>query len=228
VWKTQRNKSLLLTSSSNPFKMAIHYSGPYVSFNELRIDTKRAILDKYHLSYTKHLIWVYQSMTWFTKILTVMTWQTKFHVNNNNKLRVGLNALCNHYHSLNDKIPRHWFNKSFLSYKIECKEKFLAHNLVLWQMIFKLIALKMILKYFIRVNDVTMKKITNQSNQPNLITIQYLNSWKCICMDNFKRGLKAFLLLAQNVPILLNKFKCLSSVRQTPKLVLSTGPQIRM
>ena len=56
-----------------------------------------------------------------------MSRQTKFHVNKTNLHVIGMNALCNRFHYLNDKIPLEWLDKSFCAYKIECKKLFLTH-----------------------------------------------------------------------------------------------------
>ena len=47
--------------------------------------------------------------------------QTKFKIQKGNKSRVGLNALANRLHVLNDKIPLVWLNLSIDTYKIKCK-----------------------------------------------------------------------------------------------------------
>ena len=56
-----------------------------------------------------------------------MARQTKFHVNKSNSRTISMNALCNRFHYLNDKIPLEWLNKTFGAYKIECKKLFLSN-----------------------------------------------------------------------------------------------------
>jgi hypothetical protein len=51
--------------------------------------------------------------------------QTKFCVNKTNKYRVAMNCLANRFHVISDKIPLLRFNKSFTTFKIECKKLFL-------------------------------------------------------------------------------------------------------
>ena len=66
---------------------------------------------------------------------TIMSGQTLFHVNKSNRLRIGLNCLCNRFHNLHDQIPLEWLNMSYLVYNIACKKKFLCiqydHNSIL-------------------------------------------------------------------------------------------------
>jgi hypothetical protein len=45
--------------------------------------------------------------------------QTYFHINRQNKLTVGMNALSNRLYFINDKIPFELLNKQYESYKIE-------------------------------------------------------------------------------------------------------------
>jgi site-specific recombinase XerD len=47
--------------------------------------------------------------------------QKCFRINKQNKLNVGMNAVSNRLHYLNDKIPLEWLNKPYSSFKIECK-----------------------------------------------------------------------------------------------------------
>ena len=58
---------------------------------------------------------------------TLMSRQTHFHVNKNNRLRIGLNSLCNRFHYINDKIELTLLNKSYLAYKLDCKKMFLTY-----------------------------------------------------------------------------------------------------
>ena len=51
--------------------------------------------------------------------------QLMFTTNRANKSSVRMNCLTNRYFHMNNKIPLSWFNKSYDSYKIECKNKFL-------------------------------------------------------------------------------------------------------
>ena len=51
--------------------------------------------------------------------------QTTFKTNKNNKKKVGMNALANRFWVLNGKIPLAWFNMSFETFKVKCKNEFL-------------------------------------------------------------------------------------------------------
>jgi hypothetical protein len=69
-----------------------------------------------------------QSTEWIMLNLNhVFTSRQKcFHINKQNKLNVGMNALSNRLHFLNDKIPFEWLNKSYSLFKIECKRLLLS------------------------------------------------------------------------------------------------------
>jgi hypothetical protein len=56
---------------------------------------------------------------------TLMSRQVFFHVNRSNNTWVGMNTLCNRFINLYEKIPLQWFNKSLLSFKLDCKNNFL-------------------------------------------------------------------------------------------------------
>ena len=51
--------------------------------------------------------------------------QSNFKALKNNRLKVGLNALANHFYILNNRIPLCELNKSLDSFKIYCKKEFL-------------------------------------------------------------------------------------------------------
>ena len=61
----------------------------------------------------------------FNQVLTGR--QTKFKTTRSNKLRVGLNAISNRFHCLNDLIPLSWLNMSMNTFKVNCK-KLLLNN----------------------------------------------------------------------------------------------------
>ena len=44
-----------------------------------------------------------------------------------NNLRVGLNALSNRFHCLNDLIPLSWLNMPMNTYKVHCKRLMLTN-----------------------------------------------------------------------------------------------------
>jgi hypothetical protein len=45
-----------------------------------------------------------------------------------NNMDMGFNVLGNWFSHLNEKIPLKWFNKTFVSYKFNCKQLFLSVN----------------------------------------------------------------------------------------------------
>ena len=129
-----RDKSLLLSTSAQALKSALHFKYPMISNECVHILTNRAIPEIYcNYKISLSLYKTFNNNIPHDEWLNLNFYQTfgsrqcKFHVNLNNKLRVGMNALCNRFHFLNDKIPIDWLNKSFLAYKIECKKLFLSH-----------------------------------------------------------------------------------------------------
>ena len=139
VWRLNNlkysDKQLLLSTSSKALKMAIDYRDPLITNNNVHLITKRATPEMYS-SYKLSLL-LYKTFNYCIPLdewshlnfeQTFGTRQEKFHVNLNNNLRVGMNAMCNRFHFLNDKIPLDWLNKSFLAYKIECKKKILSYE----------------------------------------------------------------------------------------------------
>ena len=103
---------LLLSTSAQALKMALHYNYPMISNEYVHILTKRATPEmycKYKLSLLLHKTFntgkPFGEWANLNFNQTFGSRQLKFHVNLNNNLRVGMNALCNHFHYLNDKIP---------------------------------------------------------------------------------------------------------------------------
>ena len=137
IWHLQSLKSTLkqklLSSSAKAIKACVKYCTNDISFINIHEMYIRATPDKY-LKY-KHALCLFKLMNsesphnleWvalnFNQILTSR--HTTFKINKHNNKRVGLNALANRFSILNDQIPLDWFNKSFDSYKIKCKEKFI-------------------------------------------------------------------------------------------------------
>ena len=129
------DKKLLLTASSKALKMATHYCYPDISYKNLHVNTKRATPNMYCdyklsllLYKTFNLCKPESEWTELNFCQTLMSRQSFFHVIKNNRLRVGLNSLCNRFHHINDKIPLAWLNKPFLAFKIECKKMFLSFD----------------------------------------------------------------------------------------------------
>ena len=130
---TQINKKLLLSASSNALKMAHNYRFPYMSFEALHRISNRAtptMFSHYKLALMLHILYnteVYTTEWIHLNVNHVITSrQTSFHINKTNNLNVGMNALANRLNLINDKIPLELLNKSYNSFKIECKKLFLA------------------------------------------------------------------------------------------------------
>jgi hypothetical protein len=130
---TQINKKLLLSASSNALKMAHNYRFPYMSFEALHRISNRAtptMFSHYKLALMLHFLYnteVYTTEWIHLNVNHVITSrQTSFHINKTNNLNVGMNALANRLNLINDKIPLELLNKSYNSFKIECKKLFLA------------------------------------------------------------------------------------------------------
>ena len=83
----------------------------------------------------KHAFWSYKLMNenpthtfeWaaLNANITFMSRQTTFITSTDNAKRVGLNAIANKISIINNLIPLNWFNLSFNTFKIKCKEKFI-------------------------------------------------------------------------------------------------------
>jgi hypothetical protein len=126
-------------ASSNALKLSLRYSCSNLSYNELHKLTNRVTPEMF--SNFKLLLLLFKTFNnnnhqWeWTQLnfnMILISRQTKFITMKNNKSRIGLNILSNHYHCLNNQIPLDWFNKSPNSYKICCKEKLLVLKWI-WQ-----------------------------------------------------------------------------------------------
>ena len=51
-----------------------------------------------------------------------------FNFAKTNNYKVGLNLICNRFHSINGKIDYSWMEESFESFKLLCKRMFLQYN----------------------------------------------------------------------------------------------------
>ena len=127
-------KQKLLSTSAKALKVCVKMSDSNVSFDSLHKTCKRALpIDymKYKLALCLFRIYnndynvVEFSHLNFNQVLTGR--QTKFKTTRSNKLRVGLNALSNRFHCLNDLIPLSWLNMSMNTFKVNCK-KLLLNN----------------------------------------------------------------------------------------------------
>ena len=129
------DKKLLLSASAKALKLATHYCDPMISYDNLHAITKRATPNmycNYKLALLLHKVYnqCQPEQEWIEMNFsqTLMSRQTHFHVNKNNRLRIGLNSLCNRFHYINDKIELKLLNKSYLAYKLDCKKMFLTYN----------------------------------------------------------------------------------------------------
>jgi hypothetical protein len=121
-----------MTAGSYLLKVVTHFKFPFLSYNNLHLITHRATPEMYcnyklSLSLYKTFNDQLPSAEWIHLNFNQMNMsrQTKFHMTRTNNRRIGMNALCNRFHYLNDKIPLEWLNKSFSAYKFECKKLFL-------------------------------------------------------------------------------------------------------
>ena len=128
----QQCKKQLMTASSNALKVANNYRYPFSSYLALHNRAKRAtpeMLTNYKLAISLFNLYNsrIQSSEWinmnFQQVFTSR--QICFHVNKNNRLNVGMNALSNRLHGLNDKIKLEWLNLTYNAYKVACKKLFL-------------------------------------------------------------------------------------------------------
>ena len=125
-------KQKILSSSARAIKICIKNCDPMTSFKQLHEIAGRATPEKlmqYKLALSLYKLYNGEQNSLefialnFTQILTSR--QITFMALNNNKLKVGLNALSNRFKILNNKIPLTWLNLSLDTYKIKCKLLFL-------------------------------------------------------------------------------------------------------
>ena len=126
-------KHRLSVAAATALKMCLHHLDNAISHYDLPIMTNRAtpemfreykaalLLFKTFNDKTPEKEWLHLN---FNIINT--TRQTRFMTKRDNSLKIGLNCPTNRFYVLNNKIPLMWFNKSFDSYKIECKSLFLS------------------------------------------------------------------------------------------------------
>ena len=129
------DKKLLLTTSSNAIKLALHYPDPSISFINLHKMSNRAtpeMMSTYKLALLLHKIYndSIPNVEWqhLNHNQYFTSRQTNFMINLSLHSVVGKNALCNRFHILNDQIKLDWLNLNINSYKIKCKKLFLTNN----------------------------------------------------------------------------------------------------
>ena len=129
---TVANKKRLLSTSTNALKLAYNYRLHFISHIAIHNMARRAtpsMLTNYKLALMLYNLYnsVSYSIEWthlnFEQVFTSR--QTCFHINRNNKLIVGMNALSSRLNYINDKIPFDLLNKQYDSFKIDCKRMFL-------------------------------------------------------------------------------------------------------
>ena len=121
-----------MSSSAKAIKTCVKYDTSLISFIDIHKMYKRAhpenfLLYKHALSLYK-LYWTDVPSTEFIalNLNSIFTSrQTKFITSHDNNRRVGLNALANRLHYVNDRVPLIQLNKTFSSYKYFCKNEFL-------------------------------------------------------------------------------------------------------
>ena len=128
-------KHKLFVASAKALKVCQHYPDPLISFIELHKISKRAT--PMMISEYKCALQLYKT---FNECQPINEWvhlnfyqvntsrQTKFLINRSNRTKIGRHSLCNRFHQLNGKIPLEWLGKSYLSYKILCKNLFLSFH----------------------------------------------------------------------------------------------------
>ena len=125
-------KQKLLSSSAKAIKVCAKFNTSHLSFVVIHDMFKRGTPDNFLLY--KHALALYKiinsndyNLEFASLNLNIIltSRQTNFISRKNNKRSVGLNALANRFHILNNRIPLAHFNKSFDTYKILCKKEFL-------------------------------------------------------------------------------------------------------
>ena len=122
-------KQKLLSSSARALKLCMKKSCERISFVNLHQMNNRATPENqmiykhalqlhklYNSSLTNEVEWL---MLNDLQVLTSR--QTKFVIQKGNNTKVGLNALANRLHIINNKIPLSWLNLSVDTFKVKCK-----------------------------------------------------------------------------------------------------------
>ena len=127
------SKQSLMSASGKALRVCLHFRVPNVSFVDLHKIIKRASPNNvgiYKISLQLYKTFNLQlpekewvNLNWQQ---TSTTRQTTLKIIKNNNYRVGLNCQTNKFHVLNDIIPLLWLNKSWNSFKIDCKKLLLS------------------------------------------------------------------------------------------------------
>ena len=128
-------KQKLLSSSAKAIKVCAKYDTRDISFVRLHEMYNRSTPENFlrykHALALYKLFWSTESSNEFValNLNTVLTSrQTKFQTHKSNRRKVGLNALANRLHVINNRVPLSELNKSFASYKVFCKKEFIMSN----------------------------------------------------------------------------------------------------
>ena len=124
-------KQLLLSASARALKICMYHPDPFLSFKKIHEINKRALPEQ--MMVYKHALMLYRiynlhqpKREWmslnFQQVLTSR--QTNFKSLKVNKLKIGNNSVTNRLSILNGKIPLDWLNKSYDTYKVNCKKLF--------------------------------------------------------------------------------------------------------
>jgi hypothetical protein len=137
VWNlpnlTQDLKHSLFVASANALKVCLNYPDTSFSYMDLHQIANRATPEMFSSYKTALLLYgIFNEKVpideWIHLNIDIINTsrQTCFKTLRNHLRRIGLNCIANRLHTLNDKIPLTWLNKSLNTYKIECKKLFLA------------------------------------------------------------------------------------------------------
>ena len=121
-------KQKLLSASACALKLCMNTRCDMISFVNLHVLNQRATPEK--LLVYKHALLLHKfyngsdmGIEWqMLNLLQVFTSrQTNFKIHKGNTSKVGINALANRFHILNDLIPLSWLNLSRETFKVKCK-----------------------------------------------------------------------------------------------------------
>ena len=128
-------KRQLFCASSKALRVALHYPDQSISYMELHKISNRAT----PLMFAKFKLALLLYKT-FNEAIPINEWvtlnfnqintsrQLTFKCEASNKYVVGKNVPSNRFSELNGMIPLDWLNKSVVSFKILCKQKFLTYT----------------------------------------------------------------------------------------------------
>ena len=129
-----RQKQQLLSTSAMALRMLNNASDLRISFRQLYINEKRALpmdFAKYRLAIQLYKIYNGREMNddWIDMNLqqNFNARNKMFQINDNSRIKIGKNLICNRLNVLNNLVELDWLNISLISFKLKLKSLFLMN-----------------------------------------------------------------------------------------------------